>query len=121
MRDPGVEIARQYYAAYETHDRSALELLLTEDFRFTSPVDDDIDKAAYLARCWPNHEHIAGFQFLTLERAEGHKVISRYRVEWRPDPSLNFRCMECIQLENGRIKGIDTYFGFVPTGKPFIE
>jgi hypothetical protein len=44
---------RAYYRAYEAKDRNALEGLLTPDFRFSSPLDDRIDRGTYLVRCWP--------------------------------------------------------------------
>ena len=45
---------RGYFAAFKSGDRAHLERAMTEDFTFTSPYDDGIDKAAYFARCWPN-------------------------------------------------------------------
>ena len=43
---------RALFAAYLANDRRAIEDFLTDDFRFTSPYDDEIDKATYFARCW---------------------------------------------------------------------
>src|SRR5438876_6720026 len=47
------DLIRKYFAAYRTKDRKVLEDGLAEDFTFTSPYDDAIDKAAYFERCWP--------------------------------------------------------------------
>ena len=55
------QVIRKCYAAYQTGDRGAIEPLLSEDFTFTSPLDDHIDRAAYFSRCWPNSEHIRAF------------------------------------------------------------
>jgi ketosteroid isomerase-like protein len=49
---------RSYFAAYKAKDRKVLEDGLADDFTFTSPYDDAIDKATYFARCWPNSEKI---------------------------------------------------------------
>jgi ketosteroid isomerase-like protein len=38
------EIIRAIFAAYLSNDRKAVEEALTDDFRFTSPYDDEIDK-----------------------------------------------------------------------------
>jgi hypothetical protein len=46
------DIVRALFAAYLSSDRKAVEDRLTEDFRFTGPYDDAIDKAGYFARCW---------------------------------------------------------------------
>ena len=52
------EIIRGLFAAYLANDRQAVEDALTEDFRFTSPYDDAIDKATYFERCWRNADWI---------------------------------------------------------------
>jgi len=41
------ERAKDYYRAFERHDRAFLEDNLRADFTFTSPFDDHIDRAAY--------------------------------------------------------------------------
>jgi ketosteroid isomerase-like protein len=47
---------RGYFAAYKSGDRKHLEQALAEDFTFTSPYDDRIDKTTYFERCWPNRK-----------------------------------------------------------------
>ena len=54
----GAEIIRAIFAAYMSNDRKAVEDALAEDFRFTSPYDDEIDKATYFERCWRNSDWI---------------------------------------------------------------
>ena len=46
------DLVRGVFAAYRANDRQSVEESLTEDFRFTSPFDDSIDKATYFAKCW---------------------------------------------------------------------
>ena len=46
------DIIRAVFAAYLANDRSAIEHALADDFRFTSPYDDHIDKATYFERSW---------------------------------------------------------------------
>ena len=46
------EIIRDLFAAYMQNDRQAVEAAFADDFRFTSPYDDEIDKATYFERCW---------------------------------------------------------------------
>jgi len=45
------ELIRAIFAAYLSNDREAVENALTDDFAFTSPYDDRIDKATYFERC----------------------------------------------------------------------
>jgi hypothetical protein len=56
-RDP-VGIARACYQAYVDKNRAAIEALLDDDFHFTSPLDNRLDRATYFVRCWPNSEAI---------------------------------------------------------------
>jgi len=57
MSDP-IDIARRCYQAYIDGDRAAIEPLIAEDFTFTSPRDNRIDRATYFERCWPNHHRL---------------------------------------------------------------
>ena len=51
-------IIRALFAACLADDRAAVESALADDFRFTSPYDDRIDKATYFERCWRNTDWI---------------------------------------------------------------
>lgn len=57
-------IAREAYNAYVTKDRAALEALLADDFHFTSPLDNRLDRETYFRRCWPNSKNIEAFDFV---------------------------------------------------------
>jgi ketosteroid isomerase-like protein len=46
-----VALARAGYEAYVTKDRASLERILADDFHFTSPLDNRLDRATYFARC----------------------------------------------------------------------
>ena len=61
------EIIRALFAAYLSNDRAAVENAFADDFRFTSPYDDRIDKVTYFARCWRNADWI--------ERHELEKIL----------------------------------------------
>jgi hypothetical protein len=59
-------IAQAAYRAYVTKDRAALEALLDDDFHFTTPLDNRLDRERYFRRCWPNSEVIERFDFAHL-------------------------------------------------------
>ena len=61
-----IEIARASYEAYVRKDRAAIEALIADDFHFTSPLDNRIDRITYFARCWPNSQGISAFTFIHL-------------------------------------------------------
>ena len=102
------DIIRAVFAAYLANDRQAVEGYLTDDFRFTSPYDDGIDKAAYFARCWKHSDWIERHE---LEKilVEGSEAFVTYRCQARDGKS--FRNTEFFCFEGDKIKRIDVYFG----------
>jgi hypothetical protein len=60
------ELVKRSYRAYVDNDRPAIERLFAEDFHFTSPLDNRIDRKTYFERCWPNHRWIDGFDFIDV-------------------------------------------------------
>jgi len=58
MRNSPVEVTRASYLAYVSKDRAAIEALIADDFHFTSPLDNRLDRATYFERCWPNSQMI---------------------------------------------------------------
>jgi hypothetical protein len=66
MQHDPLAIARASYQAYADKDRAAIEALIADDFHFTSPLDNRIDRKTYFTRCWPNSAMLAGFDFIHL-------------------------------------------------------
>jgi Domain of unknown function (DUF4440) len=92
MRDkPLTELIRIYFKAYEAKDRSALESTLSDDFIFTSPHDDQIDRATYLERCWPNSKHTKAIHIRKLFD-QANEAFVLYDLE--PDNGKPFRNTE---------------------------
>jgi ketosteroid isomerase-like protein len=102
-----IELIRIYFKAYETKDRSALESTLSDDFTFTSPYDDHIDRATYLERCWPNSRHTKAIHICKLFDQENEALVL-YDLE--PDHGQSFRNAEFF-TGGGKIKTIEVYFG----------
>jgi ketosteroid isomerase-like protein len=115
---PKAEIIRAIFAAYLSNDRKAVEYALTDDFRFTSPYDDEIDKATYFARCWRNTDWIERHE---LERifVEGDEAFVTYKCLAKG--GKNFRNTEFFSFEGGRIKRIDVYFGATYENGAFVR
>ena len=112
------EIIRAVFAAYLSNDRKAVEDALTDDFRFTSPYDDEIDKATYFARCWRNTDWIERHQ---LERifVEGDEALVTYKCLAKG--GKNFRNTEFFSFEGDKIKRIDVYFGATYENGAFVR
>ena len=108
MPDDAVAIARASYDAYVTKDRAAIEALIADDFHFTSPIDNRLDRATYFARCWPNSESIEGFDFIHLV-PDGERVFVTYEGR---GGGRRFRNTEILTVKDGRITDAEVYFGW---------
>jgi hypothetical protein len=98
------DLIRIYFKAYETKDRSALESTFSDNFTFTSPHDDHIDRAT----SW----NVAGPTASTPGRStydRGHEAFVLYDLE--PDNGQPFRNTEFFTGSGGKIKTIEVYFG----------
>jgi ketosteroid isomerase-like protein len=102
------DLARKYFAAYETKDRAVVDGLLSDDFTFTSPRDDHIGRAAYLEKCWPNSANIRAIAIEKLCE-NGPDVFVRYRQELFT--GAEFRNIELLRFEGGKLAEVDVYFG----------
>ena len=102
------EIIGAIFAAYLSNDRKFVEDALTDDFRFTSPYDDEIDKATYFERCWRNSDWIERHE---LEKifVEGDEAFVTYKCTAKG--GKNFRNTEFFVFEGDKVKRIEVYFG----------
>jgi ketosteroid isomerase-like protein len=103
------EIIRSYYAGWERKDRGAVESLLTSDFSFTSPNGDDhINRAEFLAKCWPEAELITGFDLEDVEAGDQDAFV---KYLCRTTRATSFRNVEYFQFAGEKIAAIECYFG----------
>jgi ketosteroid isomerase-like protein len=107
-----VEVVRRCFQAYVEDDRAALEAIVADEFAFTSPLDNRLDRKTYFERCWPNHQRIKGFEFVRLI-AEADTVIVTYEGQSiRDHGEHRFRNTEVFTLRGDKIAEIEVYFGW---------
>ena len=111
-------IARACYHAYVAKDRAAIEALIADDFRFTSPLDNRLDRERYFAICWPNSANTEGFEFVHMV-ANGEQVFVTYEGKSK---NVRFRNTEILTVRGGQIIEVEVYFGWnvpheVPAGE----
>lgn len=96
------------FEAFLEQDRDAAEKLLADDFTFTSPYDDRIDKTTYFERCWPNRGHIVS-QTLDQVCVEDYGAFVLY--ECTTGGGKRFRNVEFFTFAGDRIASVSVYFG----------
>lgn len=114
----GADMIRGYFAAYKSRDRKHVELALTDDFTFTSPYDDRIDKATYFKRCWPGSERI---RTNVIEKIfeHGDEAVVLYRCI--TNDGKEFRNTEFFTFEGDRLRRVEVYFGAAYRNGAFIK
>ena len=111
-------IARSCYNAYVTKDRAAIEALIADDFRFTSPLDNGLNRESYFTICWPNSTSTEGFEIVHMIE-HGERVFVTYEGRSRQS---RFRNTETLTDRYVKIDDVEVYFGWtiphvVPIGK----
>jgi ketosteroid isomerase-like protein len=102
------DLIRKLFATFDARDRESFDALLADDFTFSSPLDDRIDKTAYFERCWPTGEHHTGHEIETIF-AQGDAAFVTYSCV-RTDGTC-FRNTEFFRVKSGLVAQVEVYFG----------
>jgi ketosteroid isomerase-like protein len=116
------EIVRAAFDAYRAQDRDAIERLLADDYTFTSPQDDHIDRAAYLDRCFPTADRFVFQQILELvdagdndagnnDAGDNDGVFLLY--EYELTTGERYRNAEFSTMRDGQLVETQVFFGGV--------
>ena len=103
------EVVRAAFEAYRSQDRAAEERLLADDFVFTSPQDDHIDRAAFLERCFPTADRFVFQEIVEMVDAGPDGVFMLYEYELR-DGSRH-RNVEHTRVRDGQLVETQVFFG----------
>jgi hypothetical protein len=104
-----LDIVRGCLEAYARKDRAAIEALIAPGYRFTSPLDNAIDRATYFERCWPNGAFLKAFDFI-CGAENGDRAFVVY--EACTDAGKRFRNCEVHTVRNGKLESTEVYFGW---------
>jgi len=102
------QLARRVFAAYPAGDRAALEEILADDFHFTSPYDDAIDRDEYFRRCWPNHERMRAIK-LHRVLVDGDTAFVTYELDLKDGRTVHNA--EVLQFRGDRLAQVFVHFG----------
>lgn len=102
------ELARACLQAYVDKDRRAAEALVADDFHFTSPLDNALDRATYFARCWPNS---ASMRAVTVVQSVDVGESAFIVYEAGTDKKRVRNC-ELHTARYGKLAAVEVYFGW---------
>jgi ketosteroid isomerase-like protein len=108
LQDP-ISVARAAYEAYVSKDRAAMEALVASGYRFTSPLDNALDRATYFERCWPNSTQFTAFN-LVLAVAVQDRALIVYEAVTKS--GKRFRNCEIHTVRDGKLIETEVYFGW---------
>jgi ketosteroid isomerase-like protein len=103
------DTVRTAFEAYLAQERNVIDGLLAEDFVFTSPQDDHIDKTAYLERCFPTAHRLKSQEIMELVDSGRDGVFLLYEYELKSGE--RHRNTEFITVRDGQIVEIQVFFG----------
>lgn len=103
-----MDVVRGTLQAYLDKDRDAIERLLAEDFHFSSPLDNRIDRDTYFRLCWPNSRNMEDFEIVRLA-TEGDAVFVTYIGT---ASGRRFRNTEVHTVRDGKVMEVEVYFGW---------
>ena len=112
-------IVHACFKSYVDKDRPTIEALISQDFHFTSPLDNRIDRQTYLERCWPNSVNMVAVDFKHVV-VKDEKAFVTY--ECRMNDGKQLRNTELFIVRQGKVVDVEVYFGWslpheAPVGK----
>ncbi|MGW7529414.1 nuclear transport factor 2 family protein [Streptomyces sp. NPDC054783] len=109
MNGSPANVVEAAFRHYRSQDREAALPLYADDFTFTSPQDDHIDKAAFFERCFPTADRFAEQRILYLVAADDEVVFVQY--EYELTGGERYRNVEAITVRNGLVREVQVFFG----------
>jgi ketosteroid isomerase-like protein len=109
MPQANADTVRAFFEGYLAQDGAAAERLVADEFVFTSPQDDHIDRATFFERCFPTADRFKDHELLAVVPTEGDDVFVLY--EYELEGGQRFRNAEVISVRDGRITESQVFFG----------
>ena len=104
-----VDVVRSMFEAYLAKDQRTAVELLADDFVFTSPQDDHIDKTAFMQRCFPTADRLVSQKILELAHVSDDGVFVMYEYELKTGE--RHRNAELITVRGGKLVETQVFFG----------
>jgi len=104
------DIIHEWYAAWEKKDLDTFNMLLADNFTFTSAAGDDhISKSAFKTQCWDTQVEFIEQSDLERISTGADDAFVKYLCHTKNGKS--FRNVEYLRFKNGKLESIECYFG----------
>ena len=104
------EVVRKWYAAWDNKDLATFNLLLADNFTFSSAAGDDhISKSAFKTQCWDTQVNFIDHFDLERITTDTNDAFVKYLCHTKNGKS--FRNVEYLRIRNGKLESIECYFG----------
>ena len=103
-----IDVAKASFDAYQRQDADAMLRILADDYTFTSPQDDGVDRDAFMERCFPTADRFATNQVLELVSTPSGVL---YVYEYELADGGRFRNVELIRVQGEQIVETQVFFG----------
>src|SRR5580704_14900277 len=104
------QIIRKWYAAWEKKDLGTFDMLLADNFTFTSAAGDDhISKSTFKTQCWDTQVNF--IEHFDLERINPGTDNAFVKYLCHTKNGKSFRNVEYFRIKNGKLESIECYFG----------
>jgi ketosteroid isomerase-like protein len=104
------DAVRALVQSYLDQDAAAADRLLADDFTFTSPQDDHIDKATFFERCFPATTQLESHRLVDVVATGGDDVFIRYEYESLQSGQRHSN-VEVHTVRDGEVTEIQVFFG----------
>lgn len=104
------ETIRKWYAAWEKNDWRPIDIMLADDFTFSSAAGDNhISKSAFKVQCWETQKDF--IERFDLQRVFGSGNEAFVMYVCRTKNGKTFRNVEYFKLRDDKVAAIECYFG----------
>ncbi|WP_328475451.1 nuclear transport factor 2 family protein [Actinoplanes sp. NBC_00393] len=107
------DVVRTAFDAYLRGDEATARPLYADEFTFTSPQDDHIDREAFFDRCFPTASRVKRQEIRYLLDLDEDNVFVLYEYELAAGG--RFHNTEVITVRHGRITETQVFFGGPPS------
>jgi ketosteroid isomerase-like protein len=104
------QLIRGYFKTWVARDRDAMERSVADDFHFTSPLDNRLDRETFFKRCWPGGDAVAAIDVQRIVPQDDNSAFVIYELTMKD--GRRFRNTEFITVRDGKLTEVEVYFGW---------